>query len=205
MAYQKLSEEARHYDLRGIRAFSGKKHHALTKVKVNRAWATSMNMREREDSNLREQVSPSSNCRHDGKNGSNQKIRKHFLLQKHAYIQRKCFLSKDVENTSSLSSACSLIHAFIHLTSPQLCLPGAIIGIWRTEWIGHPRGAHIWQWQTHKQCPAVNSPADMCNNGSAEEGTDLSFKGIRKCSSILKEKYVGQVLGTKAQFALQGI
>ena len=37
MAYQKLSEEARHYDLRGIRAFSGKKLHALTKVKVNRA------------------------------------------------------------------------------------------------------------------------------------------------------------------------
>lgn len=37
MAYQKLPEEARHYDMRGIRAFSSKKLHTLTKVKASMA------------------------------------------------------------------------------------------------------------------------------------------------------------------------
>ena len=37
MAYQKFPEEGRYYDLRGDREFSGKKLHALIKVKASMA------------------------------------------------------------------------------------------------------------------------------------------------------------------------
>ena len=93
----------------------------------------------------------------------------------------------------------SCIHSFIQHLFSDAC-HNSHLGNGVTRWPF--RCSHLAV--THKQSLEVNTPTEMCNSGSMEEGRGYSFKGVRKRSLPQKGGTYKPSLGDKVSVCPAG-